>query len=75
MFAFYLKILGLNLGITNAGLLMLSFAGGASVQTRDFLLSNSILFLIITLIFISLDLFGPGDLRNTEPSRQISARD
>ena len=75
MFAFYLKVLGLNLGVSNCGLLTIAFAGAQPVQARDFLFSNAIVFLIITLIFISLDLFGPGDLRNTETSRQISARD
>jgi hypothetical protein len=75
MFAFYLKVLGLNLGVSNCGLLMFAFADTQAVQPRDFLFSNAILFLIITLLFISLDLFGPGDLRTTETSRQISARD
>ena len=82
MFAFYLKVLGLNLGVSNFGLLVFAFAGTQAVQARDFLFSNAIVFLIITLIFISLDLFGvsldlfgPGDLRNTQTSRQISARD
>ncbi len=82
MFAFYLKVLGLNLGVSNCGLLVFAFAGTQAVQARDFLFSNAIVFLIITLIFISLDLFGvsldlfgPGDLRNTQTSRQISARD
>ena len=80
MFAFYLKVLGLNLGVSNCGLLVFAFT--QAVQARDFLFSNAIVFLIITLIFISLDLFGvsldlfvPGDLRNTQTSRQISARD
>ena len=75
MFAFYLKVLGLNLGVSNCGLLMIAFAGAQPVQARDFLLSNAILFLIITLIFISLDLFGPGERRSSEPSRQISVRE
>ncbi len=75
MFAFYLKLLGLNLGVSNFGLLMFAFADTQAVRPRDFLFSNAIVFLIITLIFVSLDLFAPGDLRNTEPARQISARD
>ena len=74
MFAFYLKVLGLNLGVANFGLLMFAFAGTQAAKPRDFLFSNAIVFLIITLIFVSLDLFGPGDSRNTEPSRQISTR-
>ena len=75
MFAFYFKVLGLNLGVANCGLLMIAFAGAQPVQARDFLFSNAILFLIITLIFISLDLFGPGERRSSEPSRQISVRE
>jgi len=68
MFAFYLKVLGLNLGVSNCGLLMFAFADAQAVQPRDFLFSNAIIFLLITLIFVSLDLFGPGDSRNTETS-------
>ncbi len=75
MFAFYLKVLGLNLGVSNCGLLMFAFTATQAVQTRDFLFSNAIIFLIITLIFVLLDLFGPGDSRITETSRQISARE
>ena len=75
MFAFYLKVLGLNLGVSNCGLLMFAFAGTQTVQPRDFLFSNAILFLIITLIFISLDLFGPGERHSSEPSQQISVRE
>ena len=75
MFAFYMKVLGLNLGAANFGLLMFAFARIQTVQLRDFLFSNAIVFLIITLIFVSLDLFGRGDSRVTATSRQISARD
>jgi hypothetical protein len=68
MFAFYLKVLGLNLGVSNCGLLMFAFTGVQAVQRRDFLFANAIVFLIITLIFVSLDLSGRGDSRMTETS-------
>ena len=75
MLALYLKVLALTLGMTNTALLMFSFAGAAAVQVRDFVFSNAILFLTTTLIFISLDLFGPAEQRSAETSRQISARE
>jgi hypothetical protein len=58
MLSFYLKVLGLNLAVTNFALLMMAFVAG-SVHATDFLFLNAIHFLTVTLIFIFLDLFGP----------------
>ena len=72
MFFFYLKVLGLNLGVTNAGLMLFAFAGIQPVLPRDFLFSNAIIFLIITLIFVLLYLFGTDD--NATFSRTASSK-
>jgi hypothetical protein len=58
MFVFYLKILGVNLGITNFVLLMAAFLRNGAFSSSDFALLNAIHFLTVTLIFISLDLFS-----------------
>lgn len=59
MLSFYLRVLGLNLAVTNFALLMMAFVGN-SVRVTDFLFLNAIHFLTVTLIFIFLDLFGSG---------------
>jgi hypothetical protein len=58
MFAFYVKILGLNLALSNLVLLLASVARAVPFSTDDFLLVNAILFLTVSLIFLSLDLLG-----------------
>lgn len=67
MFAFYLKVLGLNLAVTNSVLLMVAFVAD-SVHIRDFLFLNAIHFFMIALIFIFLDLSGSGVPCSLEPS-------
>ena len=60
MFAFYIRVLGLNVGIANFVLLMMGLVNDGLLKTRDFLFCNAILFVGISLIFISLDLFATG---------------
>jgi hypothetical protein len=69
MFTFYLKVLGLNLGVTNFVLLMAAFVHGG-LQAGDFIFPNAIHFVSVTLIFISLDLFATDHFRNSELSRK-----
>ncbi len=66
MFAFYMKVLGLNLAVTNFALLMIAFVVG-SVRASDFLFLNAIHFLMVTLIFIFLDLVASGVSRSLKP--------
>lgn len=66
MFAFYVKVLGLILAVTNFALLMIAFVVG-SVRASDFLFLNAIHFLMVTLIFIFLDLVASGVSRSLKP--------
>jgi hypothetical protein len=56
MFPQYLKVLALNFGISSFVVLMISFARESAIRLGDFLLPAAIQFLVVTVIFVMLDL-------------------
>ncbi len=74
MLVLYMKILGLNLAVTNFVLLMITFVVG-SVRSSDFLFLNAIHCLTVTLIFIFLDLSGSGVSRRPEETVQTPIKE
>lgn len=59
MFALYLKILALNIGVSNFVVLMVAMAKGDALRFTDFAFPAAIQFLLVSMIFIVLDLLRP----------------
>jgi hypothetical protein len=56
MFRLYLKILALNIGVSNFVVLLAALTNGNALKSGDFLFPAAIQFHLVTLIFIVLDL-------------------
>jgi hypothetical protein len=61
MFPLYLKILALNIGASNFVVLVVAFARGGTLRSVEFVFPAAIQFLVVTLIFIVLDLVRGRD--------------
>jgi hypothetical protein len=68
MFALYLKILALNIGLSDFVVLLAALVQGGVLKLNDFVFPAAIQFLLVSVIFIVLDL-----LREREDQAEVDS--
>jgi len=79
MFRLYLKILALNIGLSNFIVLTVAYTNGGAVKSADFFFPAAIQFLVVTVIFVMLDLVkthahrAPEEIHQAQPALRIGS--